>query len=251
MSNRNLVRIVCFSIVLALNGYATCSNAQPEEGPPVSDADITADGLHRVDPALMPGAWIRPEADLSLYTRAVVMPTVVLFREMDKPSQNAWADRNRSVFPVSETMQRRLRATFGESFNDAMKAQRSYDVGRELGRDVVLVRAYMTDVTTGVPLSLAGSNVVSVRWIWEANLTVELRDSMSNELLARLRSRERVDGPVDADRIWGLAPQIMRRWSMRMIAQLDELSDFYPSRLYRLHERTTQQSGQRTQAPID
>lgn len=251
MSNRGLIRVASVSIVLALTGYATSSRAQPEVEPPVSDAQITADGLHRVDPTLMPSAWLRPEADLSLYTRAFVMPTAVFFREMKEPSKNAWADRNRTVFPVGEIMQRRLRETFGKSFHDAMQTQRSYDVGREIGRDVVLVQAYMTDVTTGVPPQLAGNNVISVRWIWEANLTLELRDSMSNEILARIRSRERIDGPVDADRIWGLAPQITRRWSNRMVAQLDELSDFYPSRLYRLHERATEQSGQRSPEPVD
>ncbi len=169
------------------------------------------------------------------------MPTVVLFREMEAPSKNAWADRNRSVFPVSEIIQERLRATFGEAFRDAMARQRAFDVADELGRDVVLVRAFMTDVTTGVPPNLAGNNVVSVRWIWEAYLTVELRDSMSDELLVRIRNRERVDGPVDADMVWGLAPQIMRRWTNRMAGRLDELSAFYPSRLWRLQERALQE----------
>ena len=67
--------------------------------------------------------------------------------------------------------------------------------------------------------------------------------------LARIRARERVDGPVDADRVYSMAPQIMRRWSGRLIEQLDELSNFYPSRLYRMQERATQQSGQRTAQP--
>jgi hypothetical protein len=74
---------------------------------------------------------------------------------------------------------------------------------------------------------------------------------MSNQILARIRARERVDGPVNADRLYSLAPQIMRRWSGRLLEQLDALSSFYPSRLYRMHERATQQSGQRTQPPAD
>jgi hypothetical protein len=247
MSHRDFVGVASFSIVLALALHTASSRAQSEEGAPVSNVEITADGLHRVDPALMADAWLRPEADLSLYTRTFVMPTVVLFREMGKPSKNAWASRTRTVFPVSEILQRRLRETFGESFHGAMEKQRSYEVGREVGRDVVLVQAYLTDVTTGVPPEFAGNNVATVRWIWEANLIVELRDSMSNQILARIRDRERVDGPVDADRVWGLAPQITRQWSQRMVERLDELADFYPSRLWRLQERARQ----RTQPPVD
>lgn len=245
MGSRDFVRVACFSIVLTLAGHANGSRAQSEDEVPVFEVEVTADGLHRVDPALMAGAWLRPDADLSLYSRAFVMPTVVLFRKMSEPSHSAWADSSRVEFPVAEHMRRRLRGTFGESFHDAMTVQRAYDVSGELGRDVVLVQAYLTDVTTGVPPDLAGANVATIRWIWEATLVVELRDAMSNEILARFMDRERVDGPVDADRVWGLAPQITRMWSKRMVGRLDELSDFYPSRLWRLQENARQRA-QRT-----
>ena len=246
MGNQDFVRVLLICVVLALAGYSAGSRAQTEEAVRVSEVEVSADGLHRVDPSLLAGAWLRPDADLSLYTRAFVMPTIILFREMSAPSHSAWADSSRSEFPVSELMQARLRETFGQSFHDAMPIQRAYDVADQLGRDVVLVQAYMTDVTTGLPPDLAGANVASIRWIWDANLVLELRDSMNNEILARLQKRVRVEGPVDADRVWGLAPQVTRMWSREMIGHLDELSEFYPSRLYRLHERATEQSGQRT-----
>ena len=138
---------------------------------------------------------------------------------------------------------------FGEAFSEAMKRQRDFDLADGPGRDVILVQAYMTEIATGVPPEFASNNVISVRWVWEALLTLEIRDSMSNQILARMRTRERVDGPVDADRVYALAPQIMRRWANRMIEQLDELSNFFPSRLYRLYERATEESGQRIQEP--
>jgi len=246
MGNRDFVRALIICVVLVLTAHSAGSRAQTEEDVRISEVEVSADGLHRVDPSLIAGTWLRPDADLSLYTRAFVMPTIVLFRETSAPSHSAWADSSRSEFPVSELMQSRLRETFGQSFHDAMPVQRAYDVADELGRDVVLVQAYMTDVTTGLPPDLAGANVISIRWIWDATLVVELRDSMSNEILARLQNRVRVDGPVDADRVWSLAPQITRMWSREMVGHLDELSDLYPSRLYRLHENATEQSGQRT-----
>ncbi len=249
MADHDFVRVIGFSVLLAGFGYAADGYAQAEEEVAVSDLEITADGLHRVDPSLLPSTWLLPEADLSLYTQAFVMPTASFFREVPRTSTNAWKDRSRSVFEVSENMQVRLTETFGEAFHEAMARQRDYEITDELGRDVILVHAYMTDVTTGLPPEYAGNNVISIRWIWEAKLTLELRDSMSNQILARIQARERVDGPVNADRIYSLAPQIMRRWSGRLIEQLDELSNFYPSRLFRLHERATQESGQRATPP--
>ena len=218
MIDRNYVQIVCIVSVLAIAGQPTGAFAQSEEQIAVSGAEVTADGLHRVDPAILPSTWLLPDVDLSLYTHALVMPTFTLFRELPQTSSNAWKDRSRSAFEVGENMKERLRVTFGEAFHDAMARQRDFEITDELGRNVILVQAYMSDVTTGVPPEYAGNNVISVRWIWEANLTIELRDSMTDQILARIRTRERVDGPVDADRVYSMAPHIMRRWSGRLVS---------------------------------
>lgn len=219
--------------LLAVTAYQSGGNAQP-----VSEVEVTADGLHRVDPSVLPNAWVRPDANFGQYTHAFVMPTVVLFREMSAPSRSSWADSHRSTFPVDEAMQERLRVTFGESFHEIMQDSRDYEPTESLGRNVVLIRGYLTDVATGLPPALAGTNVNTVRWIWEGNLTLEVRDSMSDTVLIRIINRQRVEGPVEAERIWSLAPQVTRMWSRSMSEQLSTIADFYPSRLRRLHERT-------------
>jgi len=209
---------------------------------PVSEVEITADGLHRIDPEIIGNGWLRPDAELERYTRALVMPTFILFREI-RTSSSAWADTSRSMFPVSELMQARLRETFGESFHEIMDGQRVYEISDDVGRDVVLVRAFVTDVATGLPLDLAGSNVNTIRWVWEGNLIIEIRDSMSDDVLFRAIDRQRVEGPVDADILWGLAPRVTRDWSRLMVAHIEELATFYPSRLYRLQERARGERG--------
>ena len=221
-----------FAVVLAALVASAPLSAQP-----ISDVEVTAEGLHRIDPDVMPLAWLNPDADLTQYTRAFVMRTIVQYRDMQAPSQFAWSDRSRTAFPLSEHMQQRLQETFGESFVESMDAQRDYEVVRNVGRDVVLVQGYLTDVATGMPLDLAGSDVDFIRWAWEANLVVELRDSMSNDVLFRAIDRQRVEGPVDPDTLYGLALLVSRQWSRVMVDRVQELSTFYPSRLYRLQER--------------
>lgn len=209
---------------------------------PVSDVEVTADGLHRVDPSVFDNAWLRPDVDLSRYTHAFIMPSIVLFRDLRPPSHSAWADSARTVFPVSDRMQERLRVTFGESFHKAVSASRDFEITDRLGRDVVLVRGYVTDLATGLPPTMADADVSSIRWIWEGNLVIELRDSMSDEVLLRIFTRQRVDGPVEAERIWSLAPSITGQWSRVMVDQLATTFDFYPSRLQRMQERAQSSS---------
>ncbi len=225
--------------VLTVIGLAPLLQPGQSYAQPLLDTEVTADGLHRVAPSVMASAWLRPDRDLSEYTRIFVMPTIVLFREMPEPAHSSWALRSVTEFPVSEKMQARLSDVFGESFHQAMTENtQAYEVSDELGRDVLLVRGYLTDVITGLPPQLAGSNVGTIRWVWKANAIVEVRDAMSDELLARTIDRLIIEGPVDADRVWGLAPRIMLDWSRLMAGRLTELAGFYSSRLWRLQQQS-------------
>lgn len=215
--------------LLAAYLYPPASDAQP-----VLENEVSADGLHRVDPSIIDNAWLRVEWDLSRYTRIFVMPTVVLFRDIPDPPRNARAAEQTAAFPVNEPIQARLREVFGESFHAAMSKMQAFDVSSELGRDVLIVRGLLTDVVTGLPPDFAGSNVSTIRWAWEANVVIEIRDSMSDEVLARTLDRQRVEGPVDADQLWGLAPRITREWSQLLAGHLTALAGLYPSRLWRL-----------------
>ncbi|MCZ6760176.1 MAG: hypothetical protein O7D29_07365, partial [Gemmatimonadetes bacterium] len=91
------------------------SGAQPVlvTGP---DAEVTGDGLYRVDPSIMPAAWVRPDVDLSRYTRIFFMPAVVQVRQMPERRHTPRITDSRTEFPVSDLMRARLRELFGESF---------------------------------------------------------------------------------------------------------------------------------------
>jgi hypothetical protein len=130
----------------------------------------------------------------------------------------------------------RLTEQFGESFYEAVSRVRSYELSSEPGRDVLMVQGFLTDVTSAVPPEVAGSSVSSVKWAFDANIIIELRDSMSDEILARTVDHQRVEGPFAEVEIWSLTPNIARRWSRLLVTRLRELSALYPSRLRRLQE---------------
>ncbi len=67
-----------------------------------SDADVTEEGLHRVHPSIMEAAWVRPDLDLSRYTRILLMPTAVQFREAEEQSYNARTRTGVTEFAVDD-----------------------------------------------------------------------------------------------------------------------------------------------------
>ena len=220
---------------LALLWHAGESGAQPavETGP---DAEVTADGLLRVDPSIMGDAWVRPGVDLSRYARMFLMPTAVLFRELPERRYSARAMANATEFPVSDMRKARLRELFGESFHEAVSGVRSYELSYELGRDVLMIHGFLIDVISGVPPENTTSLAGSVRWAWEADIVLVLRDSMSDEVLARTVERQRISGPFDSSAVFALTPRVTQDWSRLLARRLGELSDLYPSRLRRLQE---------------
>ena len=71
-----------------------------------ADADVTEEGLHRVDPSIMEAAWVRPDLDLSVYTRILLMPTAVQFREVGERSFNARTRIGVTEFPLDDEKKR-------------------------------------------------------------------------------------------------------------------------------------------------
>ena len=207
--------------ILCLTGYPSAL-AQPilATGP---DAEVTEDGLHRVDPSIMAAAWVRPDLDLTRYTKILFMPTAVQFREV---VDRAYTARSiQTEFPVSDAMKARLRELWGERFYEDLAEVKSYKMSDEAGHDVLAVQGRLVDVISGVPPDVAASTITSVRWAWEVGIILELRDSMSNEVLARTISRRREEGIINVSMVWVFTPSMVRRWSLLLCSRLEQLSD--------------------------
>ncbi|MED5534376.1 MAG: DUF3313 family protein [Pseudomonadota bacterium] len=211
--------------------HAGESNAQPvlAVGP---NAEVTEDGLHKLDPFIMGAAWVKPDLDLSQYRQIFLLPSVVQFRDI--PERNWTTVRTMektAVFPPTETMKARLRDVFSETFAETIEGVGAYRQTDELGRDVLMVRGFLTDVISGVPPDIPGSIVTTIAWVWEANIVLELRDAMSDEVLARTVERQRMDADgVPAGLVMALTPRVVNMWTQRLLARFYQLSSLDSTR---------------------
>ena len=225
MRRRSLTINLCATVSLALLWHAEESGAQAilATGP---DAEVTEDGLHRVEPSIMGAAWVRSDLDLSQYNRIYFMPAAVQFRDVPERRHNARSMETADSFFVNESRQARLRELFGEAFYEAVGRVESYELSDEAGRGVLIVQGLLTDVISGVPPDVVGSvSTSSIRWIWETNIVLEVRDSMSDVVLARTADRERVDGSFAVGAEAAVTPRVVQSWSQLLVGRLEELSD--------------------------
>ncbi len=187
------------------------------------DAEVTEDGLHRVDRSILDAGWVKPDLNLARYTKILFMPTGVSFRAVDDRTYSV-IDTS-TVFPISDEMKGRLRTVFRQTFYEELAEIESYEMYDGVGRDVLMVQGFLVDVISGIPPDDSGVISRDIRRPWEASIVIELRDSMSNDILARTLDRQRADGPIAIAAVWDNTRRLIRSWSLLLCRRLEELSD--------------------------
>jgi len=221
-----LLRVVGIVVVGATLACVTAISRAQLAFATGDDADVSSDGLHLVERGQIVGAWAKPDLDLSGYTRIYYQPTVVAFRDVNGATPDLFTTtRTDDIYSVSDTRQAQLREQFAEAVYEAIGGIDRFDLTTDIGRDVLLVRVSLLDFISAVPPDLAGSRTGSIRWAYEATLSVEMRDAMSDEVLARTIERQRADGPIDINDVTVLTPRLLNNWAGRLARSVERFGE--------------------------
>ena len=183
-------------------------------------AEVTFDGLHRVDDAAMDAAWVKPNLDLGHYRKLMLLPAGMSFKDADRHST--------SEFPLSEKQKQQLRDTVLAVFVEELGKLQRFELTDRPGRDVLQVRGAILDVVSHVPPDPVGRGGFVLKSLGEATLVVELRDSMSDEILARAVDRRSASStlPRRSNAVTNLAEvrSAARRWAAQLRQRLEEFA---------------------------
>lgn len=159
------------------------------------DAEMTHDGLTRMDRTVMDAVWARTDIDLRGMNKIMFMGAGVEYRTNSGPySGRAGIGSVRSTSNQSEfQLDADTRALFEEEIRGAFleELQRSevFELVEEPGPDVLLIRAGLLDVVSRVPPENVGRSRVFIDSVGEATLVLEVRDSVGHTVLARAVDR--------------------------------------------------------------
>lgn len=164
--------------IAALLGAALLAGGAASAAPQFrSDAEASYDGLRRIDNTVLDAAWAKPDIDLSGYTKIMVLPAEVAFKTAPRHSN--------STYSLSTEQKQVVRETLLTAFTEALGKNKRYTIVNQPGPDVLMIRGAVLDVVSHVPPAPVGRGGYFLRDLGEATLVVELRDSMSDEILAR------------------------------------------------------------------
>jgi len=217
MSRRMPLAVVSAAAALVFLGQPGVVGAQ-------SDADVTPDGLHRVNPLLMEAAWVTEDFDLSGYNRLLVMPTAVQFRPVRKRSDDARSRAMTEEFPVDEDRQEWMRALWRDAV-DMQFSQHRVDASYTGDiSDVLVIQGFLVDVVSRIPAQASGSVYTLVNDPWSATVVLELRDAATAQLLGRTVDRRNAKGLLEIGAVWYQTEDLIERWAEVMADRLDEIS---------------------------
>jgi len=220
---RNLGLVACVCAGLALVSPPTAS---AKEAPP----EVTPEGLHLKKSTKNRLVYVRPGATFSQYDRLAILDPLV---EFEKDWQD---DYNRSRTGLSgrvtdadvEKMKERLAAEFKKIFVAELQGAGGYQVVDVAGPDVLVLRPALLNVEVNAPdVMTAGIEHTVVRSAGQMTLYLELWDSTSNTLLARVmdaqadpESMAQMGGSVTNK---AAADRILRKWAQELRERLDDV----------------------------
>ena len=215
---------VAIAVVLA----ACTANPTLQTGP---DAEVTFDGLTKVDRTVMDAAWVRAGTDFSGYGKIMLASAGIQYREVRGPESGSTRTMpltsTQSEFPLSDASKQRLQETVREAFLAELTNSERFEIVDKPGRDVLILVGGMLDVVSNVPPERIGRGDIYLSQVGEATLVLEVHDSMSNRILARAVDRRAAEPmtamPMSTVSNWAEARRLANRWATNLRTGLERL----------------------------
>ena len=218
--------VACLTPVFLV--VAGCASQEPtvQTGP---EAETTFDGLVRIDNARFAGAWVDPDIDLTQYNKIIPGGAEFQFRAAQKVSASTARNTNQREFWISDANKQRLTELVSEVFTEELQRSEHFTLTDEPGPDTLIINGALHDIVSNVPPQDVGRSEVWLRTVGEATLIIELRDSLSNEVIYRAVERRAIENRgqqmtrAHTATTWAEVRRWARRWAVRLREGLDSV----------------------------
>jgi len=203
----------------------------PQTGP---DADVSIDGLHRVDNSVMGVAYMKPDMDLRGYTSLMLDPVSVAYKKDPQGRRTSGvASGNLANFELTSRQMSNLKTWFRESVIEALTKDDGYPIVETPGPGVLRVTADLLDLVVKIPTENAGMRSQTFTTSFgEVTLVIEARDSQTGEILARAGDRQDPTRRMGRDLqvastpfVRGDTKRLFADWADLMRERLDQLRE--------------------------
>ena len=175
-----------------LAGLAGCASAPPPTVQTGPEAEVTVDGLYRVDNSVMALAYVKPGLNLQGYTKLIIDDVEVAYkkdpegRRRNNPG-GVGAEANYALSPSQMDV---LKDLFQEAVVKELTKGDAWELVDAPAPDALRVDCYLIDLVVKSPTQqTAGRQQTFASSYAEVTVVFELHDSESDEVLARVADR--------------------------------------------------------------
>ncbi len=206
-----------------------CSQPVLQSGP---DAEITDDGLVRVDNSSLAKTFVRPGMNLQNYSAIKLVSVGTDYRNVTTSPNERYGGSGRNEYPITDSQRESFEALVDEVFSEEFANSQYFTLTDKPGSEVLVVKGGLIDVVSFVPPQRAARNRVWLAELGQATLILEVADSMSGESLARGADRRRVEPNRSGMMLMRESnpvinrqevKRVIRRWAKLLVSGLDEL----------------------------
>jgi hypothetical protein len=225
----SITKIIPLAFVLFSSACTTTTPPSIQQGP---DAEVSFDGLHKVDNPAADLAWAREDFDLSGYTKLLPVSAGFEYTVAENRGRNSMERNRGGPFFISDAARTRFETLARDIFQEEFENVVGWEFVTEPGPDVLIVRGAILNVTSYVPPdNISGRSEIFISAVGNATLVLELRDSESGSILARSIDRrvaQRGGGQMfSSNSVTNSAEvrRLIRFWASRLVEGLNGFAD--------------------------
>ncbi len=213
-------RFLTVAALLAIGAAGCTTSPEFQTG---EDAEVTHDGLTRLDSTIMDAVWARQDVDIRGVDKIMLRGVGIEYRNVTGPysgragtgTPTRASDRNE--FQLDADTRALFEEEISSAFRDELGKSEVFEIVDEPGPDVLLIIGGLHDVVSRVPPETIGRSRIFIDSVGEATLVLEVRDSESNTILVRAidrRAMEQTGRMIETNRVTNRAEvrRLGRRW---------------------------------------
>lgn len=223
--SRVLLLISLGTMLVAMNSCT--STPELQQG---ASAEVTFDGLVRVDNTGWDRAWADPSFDISSYEEIIFGGTEIQYRPIPRASRFSSRISSQVEFAISEEDRVRLEAIVLTEFSNEFANISNFKIATNAGPSTLLLKITLSDVTSNFPPENLDNRFTYLSRVGSARLTVELADSDSHTILARMVDRQAPQFIVGELQLtnsvtaWVEVRLLSSRWARLIRRRIDEMA---------------------------
>ena len=144
------------------------------------------------------GTWIRPDADITRYTKLYLWESVFQFREGGEKSTGTTIGMSRGdtgPYAVTEDSKEKFKEVVVKAVVKELARSKMFEMVGEVGPGTLIVRAAVLDIVSWVPPNASRAGNIHLAAVGEATFVFELIDAETGVIQARVAERRTIQPP--------------------------------------------------------